>query len=62
MIFSALARIARRQVLVLAHRSELLEQAREKIGRALGVSTGASKALVCRARQGVAASVRRRAA
>lgn len=35
-IFSRLAQLARRQVLVLAHRSELLEQAREKIARALG--------------------------
>lgn len=35
-IFSRLAQLARRQVLVLAHRSELLEQAREKLARALG--------------------------
>lgn len=35
-IFSRLARLARRQVLVLAHRAELLEQAREKLARALG--------------------------
>lgn len=35
-IFSRLAQVARRQVLVLAHRAELLEQAREKIARALG--------------------------
>lgn len=35
-IFAALARLARRPVLVLAHRHELLEQAREKIARALG--------------------------
>jgi len=35
-IFAHLARIARRPVLVLAHRSELVEQARDKIGRALG--------------------------
>jgi superfamily II DNA or RNA helicase len=35
-IFSRLAKLAKRQVLVLAHRSELLEQAREKIARALG--------------------------
>src|SRR6266700_7054263 len=34
-IFSHLARLARRQVLVLAHREELLEQAREKLERAL---------------------------
>jgi ATP-dependent helicase IRC3 len=34
-IFSHLARLARRQVLVLAHREELLEQAREKIARAM---------------------------
>ena len=38
-IFAALARLAKRQVLVLAHREELLEQAREKLERALeGVS------------------------
>lgn len=35
-IFSQLARLAKRQVLVLAHREELLEQAREKLQRALG--------------------------
>lgn len=35
-IFSHLARMAKRQVLVLAHREELLGQAREKIERALG--------------------------
>jgi ATP-dependent helicase IRC3 len=35
-IFSHLARLARRQVLVLAHREELLGQAREKIERAMG--------------------------
>lgn len=35
-IFSHLARLARRQVLVLAHREELLEQAREKVERAMG--------------------------
>lgn len=35
-IFSQLARMARRQVLVLAHREELLAQAAEKIARALG--------------------------
>lgn len=34
-IFSELARLARRQVLVLAHREELLGQAREKLERAL---------------------------
>ena len=34
-IFSHLARLARRQVLVLAHREELLGQAREKIERAM---------------------------
>jgi superfamily II DNA or RNA helicase len=34
-IFAKLARLARRQVLVLAHREELLEQARDKIERAL---------------------------
>lgn len=35
-IFAHLARLARRQVLVLAHREELVSQAREKIERALG--------------------------
>ena len=35
-IFSELARLARRQVLVLAHREELLGQAREKLELALG--------------------------
>lgn len=35
-IFARLARLARRQVLVLAHREELLQQAREKIQSALG--------------------------
>ncbi|HEU4533250.1 MAG TPA: DEAD/DEAH box helicase, partial [Polyangiaceae bacterium] len=35
-IFSHLARLARRQVLVLAHREELLGQARDKLERALG--------------------------
>ncbi len=34
-IFSHLAQLARRQVLVLAHRDELLSQAREKIERAM---------------------------
>jgi superfamily II DNA or RNA helicase len=34
-IFSELARMARREVLVLAHREELLAQAREKLERAL---------------------------
>src|SRR5450432_2286274 len=34
-IFSHLATLAKRQVLVLAHREELLEQAREKLERAL---------------------------
>jgi hypothetical protein len=37
-IFSHLARLARRQVLVLAHREELLAQARDKIAAALGDS------------------------
>lgn len=35
-IFARLARLARRSVLVLAHREELVEQARDKIERALG--------------------------
>ena len=39
-IFSELARMARRQVLVLAHREELLVQAREKIARALADQGG----------------------
>ena len=34
-IFSELARLARRPVLVLAHRAELVQQARDKIARAL---------------------------
>jgi superfamily II DNA or RNA helicase len=37
-IFSELARLARRQVLVLAHREELIEQARDKLERALAGS------------------------
>lgn len=49
-IFSHLARLARRQVLVLAHREELVEQARAKIERALrgeavvSVERGAARA------------------
>jgi superfamily II DNA or RNA helicase len=35
-IFSELARLARRQVLVLAHREELIGQARDKLERSLG--------------------------
>lgn len=35
-VFSELARLARRQVLVLAHREELLAQAKDKLERALG--------------------------
>ena len=35
-LFSELARLARRPVLVLAHRSELVRQAADKLGRALG--------------------------
>jgi ATP-dependent helicase IRC3 len=35
-VFSELARLARRQVLVLAHREELLAQAQDKLERALG--------------------------
>ena len=35
-IFSELARLARRPVLVLAHRAELVEQAADKLARALG--------------------------
>src|SRR3954468_20881389 len=34
-IFSQLARLAKKSVLVLAHREELLSQAREKIERAI---------------------------
>jgi RNA polymerase sigma-70 factor, ECF subfamily len=41
---------------------ELEDRSHSQIGRVLGVSSGASKALVCRARQGVAAAVGRRAA
>ncbi len=41
-IFSHLAQLARRQVLVLAHREELLTQARDKLERALGGAAGAS--------------------
>jgi RNA polymerase sigma-70 factor, ECF subfamily len=37
---------------------ELEDHSHSSIGRALGVSAGASKALVCRARQGVAAALR----
>jgi RNA polymerase sigma-70 factor (ECF subfamily) len=36
---------------------ELEDRSHSQIGRALGVSAGASKALVCRARQGVAAAL-----
>ena len=36
---------------------ELEDRSHSQIGRALGVSAGASKALVCRARQGVAAAI-----
>ena len=43
-IFSHLAELARRQVLVLAHREELLSQAREKLERAMG-GTGAVVAI-----------------
>ena len=39
-IFSHLARLARRQVLVLAHREELLAQARDKLQAALGGEAG----------------------
>ena len=35
-IFSELARLARRPVLVIAHRRELVQQARDKVARALG--------------------------
>lgn len=41
---------------------ELEDRSHSQIGRVLGVTTGASKALVCRARQGVAQAVARRAA
>jgi RNA polymerase sigma-70 factor, ECF subfamily len=41
---------------------ELEDRSHSHIGRALGVSAGASKALVCRARQGVAQAVGRRSA
>ncbi len=39
-VFAELARLARRQVLVLAHREELLEQARSKIEAALASTPG----------------------
>lgn len=46
-IFARLSRLARREVLVLAHREELLTQAREKIEHALRDARGeASEALV----------------
>jgi RNA polymerase sigma-70 factor, ECF subfamily len=48
-----------RQALVM---HELEDRSHSQIGRVLGVSTGASKALVFRARQGVAHAVGRRAA
>jgi RNA polymerase sigma-70 factor (ECF subfamily) len=41
---------------------ELEDRSHSQIGRVLGVSAGASKALVCRARQGVADAVGRHAA
>jgi RNA polymerase sigma-70 factor (ECF subfamily) len=41
---------------------ELEDRSHSHIGRVLGVSSGASKALVCRARAGVAEAVGRRAA
>ena len=41
---------------------ELEDRTHSQIGRVLGVSTGASKALVCRARRGVAARLGRQAA
>lgn len=41
---------------------ELEDRSHSQIGRVLGVSAGASKALVCRARQGVAQAVGRHAA
>lgn len=41
---------------------ELEDRTHSQIGRALGVTPGASKALVCRARKGVADAVGRRAA
>jgi RNA polymerase sigma-70 factor (ECF subfamily) len=41
---------------------ELEDRSHSHIGRVLGVSTGASKALVCRARAGVAQAVGRQAA
>jgi RNA polymerase sigma-70 factor (ECF subfamily) len=41
---------------------ELEDRSHSHIGRVLGVSAGASKALVCRARQGVAQAVGRHAA
>ncbi len=61
-IFSELARLARRPVLVLAHRRELVDQARDKLARALGdrsvvaVEQGAETAT--RSAQVVVASIR----
>ena len=51
-IFSELARLAKRPVLVLAHRTELVQQAADKLGRAIGdpslvaVEQGANRASV----------------
>jgi ATP-dependent helicase IRC3 len=44
-IFSHLAALAKRQVLVLAHREELLQQAKEKLERSLGGDAAASVSL-----------------
>lgn len=54
-IFAHLARLARKQVLVLAHREELLSQARDKIERALG---GAGVVAIERAAERASAEAR----
>ncbi len=46
LIFSRLTRLARHQVMVIAHRAELLEQARDKIQRTLGADGEGAGGLV----------------
>ncbi|HCH64593.1 MAG TPA: ATP-dependent helicase, partial [Deltaproteobacteria bacterium] len=50
-IFSSLVKLARRPVLVLAHRSELVQQAADKIRRALGTDARAARVAVEQAEQ-----------
>ena len=45
-VFAQLARLARRPVLVLAHREELLAQAQSKLERALGPDAVVSLSLI----------------